>query len=136
MPCNSWPSCLALWIGSWLAFAPSQAQVLAQPGASRSLEVFQFGLARDARYVFCETHDCPQRSLKHWASVPEGSSGIGAIQATQATAKAAHVTPLASVPNQALPSCEPIPPLNKTIHRPRPRKRPKPEDIECRPLKK
>lgn len=44
----------------------ASAQSLGQPGSSdKTFEVVQFGVPRDARFVFCDGADCPQRSIKH-----------------------------------------------------------------------
>lgn len=42
------------------------AQALAQPSPIERLsDVAQFGMPRDAAYVFCDGGDCPDRSIKH-----------------------------------------------------------------------
>ncbi len=48
--------------------AHANAQVLTHSGpADQRYWVEQFGMPKDARYVFCQTNACPQRSLKHLA---------------------------------------------------------------------
>ena len=48
---------------------PSSAQVLGEPNpVGRSLTVRQFGIPRDAKYIFCDGSDCPERTTKTLAS--------------------------------------------------------------------
>ncbi|MFN7883705.1 MAG: hypothetical protein ACK5PF_11925 [bacterium] len=50
---------------------PTLAQSLGEPPAiMRVLEISQFGLPRDARYVFCDTGECPARSTKSFTVAP------------------------------------------------------------------
>lgn len=44
----------------------ASAQSLGQPDSlDQTFEVVQFGVPREARFVFCYGADCPQRSIKH-----------------------------------------------------------------------
>lgn len=46
--------------------ASAQAQTLNQPSpVDRLSDVTQFGVPRDAKYIFCDGADCPERSIKH-----------------------------------------------------------------------
>lgn len=46
--------------------ASAQAQTLSQPSpVDRLSDVTQFGVPRDAKYIFCDGADCPERSIKH-----------------------------------------------------------------------
>ena len=46
--------------------ASAQAQTLNQPSpVDRLSDVTQFGVPRDAKYIFCNGADCPERSIKH-----------------------------------------------------------------------
>ena len=55
----------------WVAFAVlaagtfAQAQSLGEPAAvKRTMDVAQFGMPRDAKLIFCDSQDCPERSTK------------------------------------------------------------------------
>ena len=51
---------------SLLLASPAGAQSLDQPASVvQTFDVVQFGVPRDARFVFCDGEDCPQRSIKH-----------------------------------------------------------------------
>lgn len=44
---------------------PSYAQTLIEPSQGpKAMDVIQFGVPRDAKYVFCNGGDCPERSTK------------------------------------------------------------------------
>jgi hypothetical protein len=44
----------------------ADAQSLSQPNPlGRLSDVVQFGVPRDAKFVFCDGEDCPDRSIKH-----------------------------------------------------------------------
>ena len=44
---------------------PATAQTLIEPSqAPKAMDVTQFGVPRDAKYVFCNGEDCPERSTK------------------------------------------------------------------------
>ncbi len=66
---------------SLLLASPAGAQSLDQPASVvQTFDVVQFGVPRDARFVFCDGEDCPQRSIKHLqprpAPAPVQSPGI------------------------------------------------------------
>lgn len=45
--------------------APAYAQTLIEPSQGpKAMDVIQFGVPRDAKYVFCNGADCPERSTK------------------------------------------------------------------------
>jgi hypothetical protein len=47
------------------ANAQVQAQSLGEPApVKRMLDVAQFGVPRDAKYIFCDGQDCPDRTRK------------------------------------------------------------------------
>lgn len=49
-----------------LLAGPAGAQSLSQSVAvEQTFDVVQFGVPREARFVFCDGADCPQRSIKH-----------------------------------------------------------------------
>ena len=49
-----------------LLAGPAGAQSLSQSASvGQTFDVVQFGVPRDARFVFCDGADCPQRSIKH-----------------------------------------------------------------------
>lgn len=49
-----------------LAVAMAQAQSMAEPSPIHKLaEIQQFGVPRDAKYIFCDSGDCPERTAKH-----------------------------------------------------------------------
>jgi hypothetical protein len=57
-----------LLIVAALAFVGANipAQTLNQPHpVARWFDVVQFGVPRDAKYIFCDGPDCPERSIKH-----------------------------------------------------------------------
>lgn len=41
------------------------AQILESEKITKQMAVSQFGMTNDAHYIFCESNDCPQRTLKH-----------------------------------------------------------------------
>ena len=44
---------------------PASAQTLIEPSqVPKAMDVTQFGVPRDAKYVFCNGEDCPERSTK------------------------------------------------------------------------
>lgn len=56
---------------SLLLAGPAGAQSLAPPASVvQTFDVVQFGVPRDARFVFCDGEDCPQRSIKHLQPLP------------------------------------------------------------------
>lgn len=60
-------------LGSALLVAASgvPAQTLGEENpVSKVVEVVQFGLPDDAKFVFCEGADCPERSAKHLMAFP------------------------------------------------------------------
>lgn len=60
-------------LGSTLLVAASgvAAQTLGEENpVSKVVEVVQFGLPDDAKFVFCEGADCPERSAKHLMALP------------------------------------------------------------------
>jgi hypothetical protein len=55
------------FLAALLIAAPIQAHVqsLGEPtGVNRVMEVGQFGVPQDAKYIFCDGQDCPERSTK------------------------------------------------------------------------
>ena len=49
-----------------LLAGPAGAQSLSQSASvGQTFDVVQFGVPREARFVFCDGADCPQRSIKH-----------------------------------------------------------------------
>lgn len=64
----------AAWSSDAPAPGPGQAS-LAQPSSLLRLSaVQQFGMPGDAKYIFCDVGDCPDRSTKHIAHSPTSLS--------------------------------------------------------------
>lgn len=54
-----------------LLAGPAGAQSLSQSASvGQTFDVVQFGVPREARFVFCDGADCPQRSIKHLQPPP------------------------------------------------------------------
>ncbi len=54
-----------------LLAGPVGAQSLDHSAAvEQTFDVVQFGVPREARFVFCDGADCPQRSIKHLQTPP------------------------------------------------------------------
>lgn len=87
----------------------------------RLFDVAQFGMPRDARFVFCDGEECPQRSIKHLQVAPNQSPRFE--------------RPERPIPESVLPpeasSSAPAP----TPHKPHKKKRSKPAvQYECKPV--
>lgn len=111
---------------------PALAQVQASQSVNRNMAVSQFGMPKDARYVFCETSECPRRSVKHWAPPPEDSKRATSAQLTPVVG---DTRPLSIVRPQTPPVCEPLQPSMQSTPLRKPRKRLKRTAIDCKPLK-
>ena len=110
-----------------LIVSHANAQVLTHSGTSgQSYWVEQFGMPKDARYVFCQTNACPQRSLKHLALPVPPKMEIPAPPI---------VLPKSQAPEEVV-LMSPAPKLRaKPIHKPLKRRKPK-VDIDCKPTTK
>ena len=112
-----------LVVATWIV-AHANAQVLTHSGTSgQSYWVEQFGMPKDARYVFCQTNACPQRSLKHLALPVAPTMEV----------PAPPIVLLKSQAPEEMVLISPAPKLRtKPIHKPLKRRKPK-VDIECKP---
>lgn len=115
-----------LVVATWIV-AHANAQVLTQSGpVDQPYWVEQFGMPKDARYVFCQTKACPQRSLKHLA-LPV---------APKMEVPAPPIVLLKSQAPEEVVLMSPAPKLRaKPIHKPLKRRKPK-VDIDCKPTTK
>jgi hypothetical protein len=98
------------------------AQSLGQPGSlEHPFDVVQFGVPHDARFVFCDGTDCPQRSIKHLQLPPAPPPRID--------------EPALPVPDSIQPA-EELSPVNVAPpHKPPRKKRSKPRArYECKPV--
>ena len=117
---------LSLVAAAWIV-AHANAQVLTQSRPpDQPYWVEQFGMPKDARYVFCQTNACPQRSLKHLALPVPPKMEI----------PAPHIVLLKSQAPEEVVLMSPAPKLRaKPIHKPLKRRKPK-VDIDCKPTTK
>jgi len=101
----------------------ADAQSLYQPGQlDRLSDVVQFGVPRDAQFVFCDGAACPGRSIKHLHIAPPATSSSLSGQEAQ---RQPHSVPLATELSRA--NVEGIKPIKKRY-----RKRSTPH--ECKPV--
>ena len=136
--------CFAVFIALAIG-GGAQAQALAsQAPLPQPRDVAQFGMPADAKFVFCTTHDCPERSLKHLATpMPSPSSpqkaSIASLQ-TRVAAISDVPRPEAFAANNEVPPDKPSakPPSKarakvpaKRIHRKDPFR--SSVDVECKP---
>lgn len=55
----------------WASSMGVQAQTLGEPNpVDRISNVVQFGLPADAKFVFCDDRDCPERTVKNFHTDP------------------------------------------------------------------
>lgn len=85
-----------------LVFGPGAAlgAALGEPNpVERLMDVTQFGVPRDAKYVFCNGEDCPERSIKHLDTPRPGRAvapaAAGAVPAGPLTPPTANAAPAA-----------------------------------------
>lgn len=105
-----------------LLAGPACAQSLSQSATvEQTFDVVQFGVPREARFVFCDGADCPQRSIKHLQLPPAGPPRIE--------------EPVQQVP-QLIQPAEALSPVKVTPrHKPLRKKRSKPRvQYECKPV--
>lgn len=105
-----------------LLAGPACAQSLSQSAAvKQTFDVVQFGVPREARFVFCDGADCQQRSIKHLQLPPAPTPKLDE-----------SVQP---VP-QLIQPAEALSPVNVTPrHKPPRKKRGKPGvRYECKPV--
>jgi hypothetical protein len=109
------------------AGAPSiQAQTLNQPNPIERLsDVTQFGVPRDAKFVFCDGDDCPERTIKHLYVPPPPPPPVP------------DVTP---APQSVQPPATLSPAKDEPAKKPAKKKRPKRKkpavQYECKPIAK
>lgn len=100
----------------------ARAQSLGQPGGlDQTFEVVQFGVPREARFVFCYGGDCPQRSIKHLQLPPAAPPRLD--------------EPALPVPESIQPA-ENLSPVNVSPPHQPPRKKPSKPRVryECKPV--
>lgn len=69
LPANTYRYAIVLTLAA--AGAAANAQSLNQPNPLERLsDVVQFGVPRDTKFVFCDSEDCPERSIKHLYIAP------------------------------------------------------------------
>ena len=105
-----------------LLAGPACAQSLSQSAAvKQTFDVVQFGVPREARFVFCDGADCPQRSIKHLQLPPAAPPRLD--------------EPALPIPQWIQPT-EDLSPVNVTPrHKPLKRKPRKPGvRYECKPV--
>lgn len=105
-----------------LLAGPAGAQSLSHSASvGQTFDVVQFGVPREARFVFCDGEDCPQRSIKHLQLPPAPTPKLDE-----------SVQP---VP-QLIQPAEALSPVNGTPrHKPPRKKRGKPGvRYECKPV--
>jgi hypothetical protein len=101
----------------------ANAQALNQPNPlDRLSDVVQFGVPRDAKFVFCDGEDCPERSIKHLYVPPPPPSP--AVQ-----------EPVVPAPQSIQPPAELSPAKVPAKNKPIKKKRKKPAvKYECKPV--
>lgn len=103
--------------------ASAQAQTLNQPSpVDRLSDVTQFGVPRDAKYIFCDGADCPERSIKHLHVPPPPAPAPVVIPQPQSIQPPAELSPA------KVEAPKPAP-------KKKPKKRVKPKvKYECKPV--
>lgn len=104
--------------------ASAQAQTLNQPSpVDRLSDVTQFGVPRDAKYIFCDGADCPERSIKHLHVPPPAPAPVPAI-----IPQPQSIQPPAELSPAKVEAPKPAP-------KKKPKKRVKPKvKYECKPV--
>lgn len=104
--------------------ASAQAQTLNQPSpVDRLSDVTQFGVPRDAKYIFCDGADCPERSIKHLHVPPPAPAPVPAV-----IPQPQSIQPPAELSPAKVEAPKPAP-------KKKPKKRVKPKvKYECKPV--
>lgn len=107
--------------------ASAQAQTLNQPSpVDRLSDVTQFGVPRDAKYIFCDGADCPERSIKHLHVPPPPPPAPAPVVIPQPQS----IQPPAELSPAKVEAPKPAP-----KKKPKKRAKPKPKvKYECKPV--
>ena len=124
-------------VATMLCAGYAHAQVLAaQNPATATMEVSQFGMPRDAKFVFCSSDECPERSLKHMATPPQQKATAPLpvrpqVQSETLIRQPGPTETSNSAARTESPPVAKVKPPGKPLNR---KVRPKPKtDIECKP---
>ena len=105
------------------------AQTLIDPtSAPRAMGVSQFGLPRDAKFIFCSGEDCPQRTTKTMATPKPAALVVAASRPVVP----ALLPQLQSIQPPAELSCAKVDPVKK-IQKPVVRKKKRSAQLRCGP---
>lgn len=127
LPANRFRLSVALALAALSAV--TEADTFDSTAAPRSMDVVQFGMPRDAKFVFCSNEDCPERTLKHVDTPPPQPAAMP-IRTSVAPAR----LPVAA-PVTLTPVLDPAPVAKKEVVKKKPKKRKKRAvKYECKPV--
>lgn len=101
----------------------AQAQSMTEPSPIQKLtEIHQFGVPRDAKYIFCDSGECPERTAKH-LHIPSPKPPV--VMPAPQTIQPPFITEAKEVPTKQ----------KATPHKPKPKRKKRPAKVACAPEK-